>query len=303
MLISFIITYYNEPIPMLRQCIESILAVSLRDDEREIILVDDGSKHSPMVELGSIADHITYVRQENGGLSSARNHGISLAKGEYLQFIDSDDYFISQNYNQIIHTVRNTNADVVMFRFSMKDIPYSTDYRNVDVGKCWKGNDYMCHNNLRGASWCYIFRRDFLGELRFREGMLHEDGLFTAQLIIKAQSLYDINIPAYYYRQHEGTIMSNRDKNHIQRRLNDHFFLIKYLNERMITMQGTDKRAMQRCVNQFAMGYIYFIVILTRNIKEYKRRTKELRNINLYPLPLAPYNLKYIIFSLCTRLL
>ena len=77
-LVSFILTYYNQPVQMLCECIDSILALSLRPFEREIIVVDDGSRVSPMNGLMQYGDEIIYVRQKNSGLSMARNKGIEI---------------------------------------------------------------------------------------------------------------------------------------------------------------------------------------------------------------------------------
>ena len=87
-LISFILTYYNLPVNMLCQCIDSVMALSLTPEEREIIVVDDGSKDSPVNSLMKYGDDITYIRQRNQGLSEARNTGIQMAAGQYLQFVD-----------------------------------------------------------------------------------------------------------------------------------------------------------------------------------------------------------------------
>ena len=85
-LITFIIAYYNLPVQMLCECIDSILALPLKADEREIIVVDDGSDVSPMNGLMHYGTEIVYVRQKNGGLSMARNTGINMAQGQFLQF-------------------------------------------------------------------------------------------------------------------------------------------------------------------------------------------------------------------------
>ena len=78
-LVTFIVTYFNQPVPMLCECINSILALSLRDSEREIIVIDDGSEVSPMNGLMQYSNDIIYVRQKNGGVSVARNTGLRMA--------------------------------------------------------------------------------------------------------------------------------------------------------------------------------------------------------------------------------
>jgi glycosyltransferase involved in cell wall biosynthesis len=85
--ISFIITYHNEPLEMLTECVQHVLALPLYPGEREILLIDDGS-----VIPAPDFDGVSVVRQENQGLSAARNKGIELAQGEYIQFLDADDF-------------------------------------------------------------------------------------------------------------------------------------------------------------------------------------------------------------------
>ncbi len=90
-LISFIVTSYNMPVELLKECIESIVALNLRPDEREIIVVDDGSQTSPIDSLGDLRTEIVYIRQKNEGLSVARNNGMRISTGRYMQFVDGDD--------------------------------------------------------------------------------------------------------------------------------------------------------------------------------------------------------------------
>ena len=121
-LVSFILTYYNQPIQLLCECIDSILALSLHPFEREIIVVDDGSRVSPMNGLMQYGDEIIYVRQKNSGLSVARNKGIEMAQGSYLQFVDSDDHLIQTPYEHCLGLIRlNSDIDMVMFDFTSSD--------------------------------------------------------------------------------------------------------------------------------------------------------------------------------------
>ncbi len=118
-LVSFILTYYNQPVQMLCECIDSILALSLRSIEREVIVIDDGSRVSPMNGLMQYGDEIIYVRQKNGGLSVARNKGIEMAQGTYLQFVDADDHLIQAPYEHCLDLIRiNDTIDMVMFDFT-----------------------------------------------------------------------------------------------------------------------------------------------------------------------------------------
>ena len=97
-LVSFIVTYYSEPADMLKECISSILALSLNETERQIIVVDDGADYSPINELLALSSNIVYVRQPNRGLGQARNTGIELAEGSFIQFVDGDDLLLTSAY-------------------------------------------------------------------------------------------------------------------------------------------------------------------------------------------------------------
>ena len=111
--VSFIVTYYNEPLEMLEECIQSILALPFFRGEKEILLIDDGSK-IPAPEF----DGVTVIRQENQGLSAARNKGLELAKGEYIQFIDADDYLFPNEYNVVLDMQMSIRPDVLVFDFT-----------------------------------------------------------------------------------------------------------------------------------------------------------------------------------------
>lgn len=126
-LVSFIVTYCNEPIAMLKECLRSILALSLNESERQIIIVDDGSDLSPINDLITLTDNIIYVRQPNRGLSRARNRGMELAEGRFIQFVDADDFLLTNTYEQCLDIIRYKEADMVLFRATSaeKSVPLS----------------------------------------------------------------------------------------------------------------------------------------------------------------------------------
>ena len=97
-MVSFIITYYELPVKLLCECLDSIFALSLSDQERQVIIVDDGSENSPLPALQRYADKVIYLRQKHQGLSVARNTGIQMATGKYLQFVDADDLLVKAGY-------------------------------------------------------------------------------------------------------------------------------------------------------------------------------------------------------------
>lgn len=292
MKISFIIPYYNEPVWMLRECLESILALDIADDEREIIVVDDGSNRSPLEELGETVDNVTYARKDNGGLSSARNHGISIATGDYIQFIDSDDA-LQPAYGDILQLLRSRRADIIQFRFTREKADV-----NAGCSVTFDGNgvDRLCKRNLRGAACAYVFSRDILGDLRFKDGIYHEDELFTPQLFASAASIIDTDARAYFYRRRENSITMATDSAKKEKRLNDTLYVIE-------TLSKLENKALKRRISQLTMDYIYTIIMQTHSRRILKERTARLRQSGLFPLPLKPYTAKYLLFALFTRLI
>lgn len=299
MKISFIIPQYNKPAHMLRECISSILALSLTDEEREIIVVDDGSAMPFDEALTGFESKIRLVRQHNQGLSAARNTGLSIATGEYIQFVDSDDYLLTGAYENILSHVRQHRMDMLMFYFSTKENE-DINKQAVLSGAC-SGAEFLCNNNLRAAAWSYIFRRDILGNLRFCPGIYHEDALFTPQLILQAKRLHTIKQESYFYRQHGGTIMSTRSREHITKRLDDSLFILRELSGKAEQLSGQAREGMDRCIHQQVMGYIYFLFVLKCSVGEIRRRVNDLRRCRLFPMPLKFYTLKYYLFALLSR--
>lgn len=294
-LVSFIVPTYNLPVEMLRKCLDSILRLSLKREEREVILVDDGSAKSPLPFLADLMDHFVYIRQSNKGLSAARNMGLSVAHGRYVQFVDGDDQLLLNGYEHCLDTVRFHHADLVVFRQSSKAEENRGEYS--DEGPL-SGSDYLRHNNMRSSACGYIFNRSLLVNLRFHEGIIHEDEEFTPQLLLRAERLYATSATAYYYRKREGSIMANQDTRWKMRRLDDLLTVIDTLSERLDRLPADDRAALQRRVDQLTMDYLYNVIVLTRSSHYLDRSLLRLRRRGLFPMSTRHYTRKYRLFSL-----
>ncbi|MBR6141672.1 MAG: glycosyltransferase [Bacteroidaceae bacterium] len=321
-LISFIVTYHNEPEDFLRACLESIQALPFADGEAEIIVVDDGSQNQFKIQnssqsSGAGGTKFKVIRQEQAGLSVARNTGIDAASGRYIQFVDADDCLIPATYEAVLEQVRRESADVILFRMTQKPplfppsqapqllryqraiAPFGGVLQEVQLGHSPKGGEgggFLLHRNLRAAAWGYAFKREILGDLRFCPGLLHEDELFTPQLLLRADSLVELGVKAYFYRQHEGTITHSKSSEKIQKRLNDIHFIIREL-------QRLENPVLERRIRQLTVDYLQKTLTLTHSFAELRCRTKELRREGLLPLPLRFYSLRYVLFALLSRAL
>lgn len=292
-LVSFVIAYYDLPVQMLCKCIDSILALSLPPAEREVIIIDDGSNVSPINVLMQYGDEIIYVRQKNSGLSSARNKGIEMATGQYIQFVDADDWLIQQPYGHCLELLhQHPEADMVIFDFTTTD-KLQPSYEDTAPQS---GTDLMRHHNIHGMACGYLFRKRTLSELRFTPGIYHEDEEFTPQLLIRAESVIVTTAQAYYYNRRPGSITSSADETKREKRLDDLHGVLTRLNMTADRLPRNDRLALQRRVAQLTMDYIYQVAIQTRSLQQLNARIDILRNEGLFPLPSNNYSQKYTWF-------
>jgi glycosyltransferase involved in cell wall biosynthesis len=296
-LVTFVVCYYDLPMQMLCQCVDSILALSLQREEREIIVVDDGSDISPTNALMQYGDDIIYVRQKHSGLSAARNMGINMARGRYLQFVDGDDRLMTEPYNHCLDILRShEDADMVVFDFtSSTDV--STTYTD---GPVLSGTDFMRHHNIHGSACLYLFRQKTLSELRFTPGIFHEDEEFTPQLLLRAEHVYPTDAHAYYYCLRPNSITSTTDEQKVQKRLDDLHAITHRLYLMADRLPLNDRLALRRRVAQLTMDYLYQIIIQTRSAQQLDTRIAMLRSEGLFPLPDEDYSQKYVWFRRMT---
>lgn len=213
-LISVIVPVYKVE-PYLDCCVASIVAQTYKN--LEIILVDDGSPDNCPQMCDNWAkkdDRIKVIHKQNGGLSDARNVGMSIAKGEYIGFVDSDDYISPDMYEQLHSHLIDTNSDIAACDFLI-----FVNGTCVNYGSCPTFESHMAsaheamsdivnNRNFRAVAWNKLYHKDLLGGMCFNVGKLHEDEFFTYKLIDRAKQLVYVDHPMYFYRQRPESIMT-----------------------------------------------------------------------------------------------
>lgn len=198
----------------LRRCVDSIINQEYKD--LEIILVDDGSPDNcPKIcdEYAQKDARIKVVHKENGGLSSARNAGLMVASGDWITFIDSDDY-ITEDYSNMLMQVQKLDFDVIClpyYEIKNKNVTLKTPKRinkitidNINFGKVFSG----CYN----SAWSKLFNHKFLTDnnlyydedFRFAEDLRHSMEMYTC-----AKQIKFCNIPYYMYYRNSSSLTAD----------------------------------------------------------------------------------------------
>lgn len=204
MKLSIIVPVYNVK-PYLSQCLESLVKQTIED--YEIILVDDGSTDGSadiIAEYQSAYPQlIKSLRVENGGQGRARNFGIEIAQGDYLGFIDSDDWIDLQMYEKMHSKAVEFNADIIVCDFLEKFADGRENYLTAAL------HDERLSS--AGSSCNKIFRSNLVENLRFPEGLWYEDFYFSAIMLLKSRRTEFIKEALYIYRRGQESTMHNNN--------------------------------------------------------------------------------------------
>lgn len=221
--VSIIVPVYNVE-AYLDRCVASLVEQTY--DNIEIILVDDGATDSSgqMCDLWQERDErIRAVHKTNGGLSDARNCGLGYATGEYVCFVDSDDWVEQRYVSVLLAALQETGADLaecdVITTDGTVSLPVKEENRQeiFDQPDCYY---QFITENLKVVVWNKIYRRELLENEPFRVGVYHEDVFWTYRIMGKASRVCKTYFKGYFYYQRPGSIMNSKlTKKHIIDRL------------------------------------------------------------------------------------
>jgi glycosyltransferase involved in cell wall biosynthesis len=220
--ISIIIPVYNVE-KYLADCLESIVNQTLKDIE--IICVNNGSTDSSGLILKEFAkrdSRIKIINQENSGPSSARNSGLNIAKGEYVGFVDSDDWVDNDFFEKLYNVSKKYDSDVAAGGFYReikqgkheKIIKYRKEKLFVKSEDKIKQAQIPIHNYV----WNKIYKRESLFKLNlpFEDGKFFEDILWSVKVIYALDGFVTVPNTYYHYRMNEGSIVTQKSKKHMK---------------------------------------------------------------------------------------
>lgn len=214
MKLSIIIPMYNVEL-YIEKCLLSCLKQDIPSSNYEIIVVNDGSPDRSLAVAEHVASTVSNIRilsQPNSGLSIARNTGLEHAKGEYVWFVDSDDWIEENCLGNIVSRLDETIADFLQLQFRRT---YDENSLNEDcyclINEVVSGVQQINEGGVPHPAQFAIYRRDFLidNELYFRPGIYHEDSEFKPRVLFLAERCASYNKVVYnYYQRSTGSIMS-----------------------------------------------------------------------------------------------
>ena len=222
MKISFIVPAYNTS-KTIGRTLESIINQEQTSLDYEIIVVNDGSPDNIKEAVLNYKDKIKYYEKENGGLSDARNYGVKKSQGEYIIFVDSDDY-VSKTLLKDIQDYVKKGVDLIKWE------PVIVDEKEKVIKEC-NANSFdetsgeNGFNQLFGTDplmvcvWNYAIKKEIL--IDFPVGMYHEDFAVMPLMILKAKSMVITGKNEYYYVQTDDSIMRGNDSEKQRKRLED----------------------------------------------------------------------------------
>ena len=257
--VSIIVPVYNVE-QYLDKCINSILNQTFRDFE--LILVDDGSTDNSgdiCDKYKKIDNRITVIHKKNAGLSSARNTGLKYSKGEYIGFIDSDDYIDKDMYNKLYNVCKENNCDISVCKFGHEiDGKYirTQEDQYVKIMNNHEGMEELFKGILYRFSSCNkLYKATVFKEITFPEGRIHEDLSTTYRLFSNANKIAYINYIGYIYVKRSNSILTSSYSN---KRL-DAFIgwseILDFINEKYPMLKDT----VYACYTYACIDHMYYI--------------------------------------------
>lgn len=294
MKLSVIIPVYNVE-KYIDQCLNSILNQGIPKEDYEIILIDDGSTDNSYNIAKNIADknsNIQVYSQKNNGLSVTRNNGIKYAEGEYIYFVDSDDYLAFDSLDILLKFAIDNNLEILEFssvRTKSRNFENSR-INNISSSalKIHNGEKYISTRLFADSVWVYFYKRDFLinSEVKFINGRTMEDMIFTAELLSLAKRIVFYPIDVYRYVINPNTIWTSTESHKNRRSIYDFIFMTAQYT---ILIENLENKKVNTTILKSKKQTMLFNIakrLLRSDFKyaEINQILKNLIDLNLYPL-------------------
>lgn len=282
-LISVIVPVYNVE-KYIRQCVDSILMQTY--ENLEIILVDDESPDNcPQIceEYAKTDSRVRVIHKKNGGLSDARNAALDIAQGEFVGFVDSDDWIESDMFEYLMNGLVNYQADISCCEV-INVYKYRMQYKNIKNDIVYSSKEtlqQMFSDQMENYACNKLYKKELWDNIRYPVGKNFEDILTIYKIVEKAEKIAVLKEGKYYYRRREDSISGNRD---FKNRLHIYTAIIE-------RYEDVVQRMPEFCVPLFHRVWEYYISELSEEIIMKPEKREE--NLKLLKL-MAPFVEKHM---------
>ncbi len=289
MKLSIILPVYNVE-KFIADCLDSLLNQDLDKSSYEIICVDDGSpdnSYKVIEDYQKENKNIRLIRQQNGGVSAARNNGLKESKGDYVWFIDPDDYIMPNCLGTIISAMDSFNADVCTFNY--KEVEENSSYSSIEESKF----DFTLNKDYSSTGSCYlhVVRREYLLKHKItlnKELGYGEDYLWSFQINYREHVGISTSENVYFYRQRQGSAMHSGLKEKQVKHMNNMISLAKVYESELVRCKEDKlpKKTIKNIVkrkNLCVQSAILDLIRLENDREKVKETLKQWKDFGLYP--------------------
>lgn len=313
MKLSIIIPVYNAEKYIVR-CIDSVYVQGIEQSDFEVIAVNDGSKDNSLQLLQQLAErkyNMTVLSQDNTGAAAARNLGMENAKGEYLMFVDSDDFLLEGRISKLLGICEKDSLDILYYRLLIRDAEgkhadmKGGDYNQMPTGKVMTGLECYRQGFLASTMCGCLCRRQLLEEngLKFSNIRFGEDAELSYSITAYAKRVMFLDEAPYVYFKNSASVLQNID---VERQLQQLADTVRVGTTLRNLSKSMDDRELASHLSIYASKIIFgSLLSMWRNRRTFKKQGKfktfvsELTNDGLLPFR-GPYHscLKWLIVQL-----
>lgn len=282
----------------IENCITSVIKQDLNFDAYEIIVVNDGSTDNSSIIVEKLKENysnIKLINQQNKGNGAARNTGLDNSLGDYIYYLDADDYIAHNVLGRILSVIRKHDLDIIGFRSVDTTFSNLTESTNIaqfpKIENILGGIEFIANYDYEAEVWWYITKRNFLINtgLRFYDRKFVQDSYYTPTLFLQAKRMAFLPLDAHRYRKSLNSITRKKDPVHFRRHIDDMLFSVDKLHHLIanLQLQKIDQDCISR-LNKKKQRYAFLVMtrIMRSNlkIKEINKIIDIFKKMDVYPI-------------------
>lgn len=294
-LLSYIVPVYNTA-PVLLRCLDSIYQQDFTNDEFEVIIVNDGSTDNSDTlcqDFKSTHDNVKYIKQQNMGLSDARNNGFDISQGKYIMFVDSDDFMEPHSLKKVVGEAEHFDCDFI--NFHCKYYPGGSLCYNqpFSLHKIFTGEHVILNGMGPGSVWGNLYKSDFIRKsgIKFKPKIYHQDFVFNICLDHQAERVVFTDTICYNYVTNLESTLRTKNIQKKQKSIIDTIkgcgYIRDYAESKKKELSKDMYSYLMKTVNSSMVGTLLTVMQHQDNYGfDFINTCISLgRNIGLYPIP------------------